>query len=304
VLGPSGAWLEVQPETLVLKSTSPLMQQVEGHVSISNSGDSSIEVSLASSSAELKVARNRVVIREHDQVNVRVLAGPHGGRPIGEHSDPDRLVHVGYLTVSTSDGQEFLVDIHRQCSTVPIPPTPQYLTVMSTVAAASTSFLDAYRQENPEPVPETIQAPPSAVITLGSTADPTGEDMMVSMKSVTAALERVRQLASRTPSAAAKPVQPTAAVTSESKAEDDKHQLALNSSVATRPAASHGSGVYFRRQTAHFGSTAVGTLTRLKIELCNATDEEVRDTYNLVLTNACFIRRIHVQRTLLPCPCI
>ncbi len=35
------------------------------------------------------------------------------------------------------------------------------------------------------------------------------------------------------------------------------------------------SGVYFRRESAQFGAVAIGSLTRTKIELCNATDNEV-----------------------------
>lgn len=35
-------------------------------------------------------------------------------------------------------------------------------------------------------------------------------------------------------------------------------------------------GVYFRKTQNHFGSVAIGSLTRSKIELCNATDKEVK----------------------------
>ena len=40
------------------------------------------------------------------------------------------------------------------------------------------------------------------------------------------------------------------------------------------------SGVYFRKVKNHFGSVAIGSLTRSKIELCNSTDKEVRSITN------------------------
>jgi hypothetical protein len=35
-------------------------------------------------------------------------------------------------------------------------------------------------------------------------------------------------------------------------------------------------GVYFRKDSINFGTVAIGSLTRANIELCNATDEQVR----------------------------
>lgn len=35
-------------------------------------------------------------------------------------------------------------------------------------------------------------------------------------------------------------------------------------------------GVFFRRSSAHFGAVAIGSLSRTKLELCNATNEEVK----------------------------
>lgn len=46
-------------------------------------------------------------------------------------------------------------------------------------------------------------------------------------------------------------------------------------STATLPVANSRRGVYFKKAWVDFGSVGVGSLTRLKIELCNATDKEV-----------------------------
>ena len=39
----------------------------------------------------------------------------------------------------------------------------------------------------------------------------------------------------------------------------------------------NGHGLFFRRTSVHFGSVDIGTLSRMRIELCNATDHQVRD---------------------------
>lgn len=46
----------------------------------------------------------------------------------------------------------------------------------------------------------------------------------------------------------------------------------------------HSLGVYFRQDLVQFGSIEVGSLTRVKIELCNATDHEVR----ILILISCF----------------
>ena len=39
--------------------------------------------------------------------------------------------------------------------------------------------------------------------------------------------------------------------------------------------AMRSSGVFFRHESVNFGLVQLGSLTRLKLELCNATDDEV-----------------------------
>jgi hypothetical protein len=48
-----------------------------------------------------------------------------------------------------------------------------------------------------------------------------------------------------------------------------------SSSASLFDSHNRGSSVFFRRLVANFGSVAVGSLARQKIELCNATDSKV-----------------------------
>lgn len=41
------------------------------------------------------------------------------------------------------------------------------------------------------------------------------------------------------------------------------------------------SGVFFRHESVNFGSVQVGTISRLKLELCNCTDKEV--CFNIII---------------------
>lgn len=45
--------------------------------------------------------------------------------------------------------------------------------------------------------------------------------------------------------------------------------------VSPNKSLSYTSGLYFKRRVADFGTILVGTLSRLKVELCNSTDQEV-----------------------------
>ena len=64
------------------------------------------------------------------------------------------------------------------------------------------------------------------------------------------------------------PPQPHSDVSS--SAPDLKHQ-----SHRTNQSSTTSRGVYFRRQSLDFGRVSIGSLSRLKLELCNATDDEV-----------------------------
>lgn len=53
----------------------------------------------------------------------------------------------------------------------------------------------------------------------------------------------------------------------------DVNKSIVSDHVPTIVAKSHG--VYFRNDSIYFGSVEVGKLTRVKLEVCNCTDDEV-----------------------------
>lgn len=54
---------------------------------------------------------------------------------------------------------------------------------------------------------------------------------------------------------------------------------AASAKVVSRSSIKQSQGVFFRLESAQFGSIEVGTLTRMKLELCNATNFEA--SFNL-----------------------
>lgn len=65
-----------------------------------------------------------------------------------------------------------------------------------------------------------------------------------------------------------------------SKTEDSPTYLGhVIDTVKNTSSSLHGTGVYFRKEFIDFGVTSVGSISRLKIELCNSTSEAVTSIY-------------------------
>ena len=309
----SNSTVGVMPHTLVL---SPLCDNdvsdvgggasLEGALLVRNFCSDIVEVQLYSSSPALTLAVQRVSIAAHDDarycpninlkgtmtvpvprtvpvpnrdttrpiltvpcvlhvISVVVRYIPHyrtrGALPeTDENQSPAHSGHIGYIMASTTDGEDIVVEVKRPSTGNTIPRS----------LGEKENAADCAR--GPLKVGATIS---------DRKLDRGGFSKLATMSN---SFPKV------VPSAAVEPVRghllPSAPSWPSSASEDrsssaggDLHQRSHHTAGSTLSSSTSGTGVYFRRRNLDFGEVGIGSLSKMKIELCNASENDVSTCY-------------------------
>lgn len=275
--------LTVEPESIFLETSAyanklstgeMTASSLEGYVTLQNTGSTSLSAEMTTYShcqtSTLKLSRNKVSIPPKSEFRLRVLCNYSSSFDRVVDASASLPLEVGFVSMRCSDGLEIVVPVRMQCP----------VRVVKDTSTRKSSSLQE-EEEGATPVVNRVYSAGSVHMAgiMNKVLAPAYEHSKTQKDSFSSNLY--------VPSSDS--IMTTSTSTSIARERDSTYEHIQNSTFYTHrlneSSATQGlskstsnkrpTGVFFRRDIVQFNSISVGSLTRARVELCNATDTEV-----------------------------